>query len=97
ADRDLDLDVADVDLIAKPNRHGPLDALTVDEGAIRGAEVVDVQLTVVVDVNASVVARDASFGEHEIVGGHTADPDLGLVLEALDPRRLALIRDPDSH
>src|SRR5690606_4544115 len=95
---DLDLDVADVDLVVQRDRMRALDPAAVDEGPVGRADVGDDQLAATrVDVEASVVAGDASLREHEIVAGHTADPDLGLVVYALDPRRLALIRDPDSH
>jgi hypothetical protein len=96
-ERDLDLDVADVDLVVQRDRLRALDPPTVDEGPVGRAEVGDDQLPARVDVEMSVVARDASLRDHEIIAGHAADPDLGLVVEALDPRRFALIRDPDSH
>jgi hypothetical protein len=89
--------VADVDLVVEADRPRALDALAVDERAVGRAEVFDVELTVVIEDEARVIAGDASLRKHEIIGGHAANPDLGLVLEALDPRRLALIRDPDSH
>ncbi|EDM78078.1 hypothetical protein PPSIR1_23714 [Plesiocystis pacifica SIR-1] len=95
-ERDLDLHVADVDLVLQGDGRAALDALTVDEGPVGRLQVGDVEVAVLTDLEDRMTARDAALGEHEVVGRDAANGHLGLV-DGFDARRLALGRDPDLH
>jgi hypothetical protein len=86
-------EVPNVDLIASTYDRGTRYASPVDIGAV-GALLIHDDVSVILEVQPSMVLRHIALGQAERVGFQTADRDLGLV-EVLMPLGSALFVDDD--
>src|SRR5262249_5909300 len=85
---EVELVVADLDLIAHPQRDALGDPRVVDPDAVVAAEVLDVDLAVVAQ-DAGMAARHVPLGQPDRVAFLATDRDL--VADQRDDRRLSLI------